>query len=280
MRVLMGLLSAFLIICAMTMPARAQDAERFAYRPVLLRMPGYVIANYDAQDFSAVDLQTDPRTHVEGRYWKIRYALVSGAKKADPREISHNHVDLFVKRGGKTLVDGVGAGGGTAVAYMPLLVKKAWIEISVNNRGDAYTLTIVEEAAKVQQQVQFTEMELARAFIIALAAAPYDVTFDPGTATIKPESAQALAPVGDLLRNQHSLKLEIQGHSDTVETAADNLKLSQNRAAAVEAYLVQTFGVAADRLTAAGFGGTRPIACNEGCEGGQAKNRLVELVKK
>lgn len=279
MRVLMRLVPALLVMCAMTMPASAQDAERFAYRPMLLRMPGYVIANYDMQDFSAVDLQTDPRTHVEGRYWKIQYAFVSGAKKADPIEISHNHVDLFVKRGGKTLVDGVGPGGGTAVAYMPLLGKKVWIEISVNNDSDAYTLTIVEEAAK-EQQVQFTEMELARAFIIALAAAPYDVAFDPGMVTIKPESAQALAPVGDLLRNQPSLKLEIQGHSDTIETAADNIRLSQDRAAAVKAYLVQTFGVAADRLTAVGFGGTRPIACNEGCEGGQAKNRRVELVKK
>lgn len=279
MRVLMRLVPALLVMCAMTMPASAQDAERFAYRPVLLRMPGYVIANYDAQDFSAVDLQTDPRTHVEGRYWKIQYAFVSGAKKADPTQISHNHVDLFVKRGGKTLVDGVGPGGGTAVAYMPLPGKKVWIEISANNDGNAYTLTIVEEATK-EQRVQFTEMELAEAFRHAVSAAPYDITFNPDMATIKPESAQALAPVGDLLRNQPSLKLEIQGHSDTVETAADNLRLSQDRAAAVKAYLVQTFGVAADRLTTVGFGGTRPVACNEGCEGGQAKNRRVELVKK
>lgn len=279
MCVVMRLVPAVLAMCATTMPATAQDAKRFSYRPMLLRMPGYVIAHYDSHDFSAVDLQTDPTTHVEGWYWKIRYGLVRGAKKADPVEICRNHVDQFVTRGGNKLVDRVGPAGGSAVAYMPWLDSKVWIEISINKGGDAYTLTIVEEATK-NQLVVLSDKELTEAFNHAVSTAPYDVTFGAGMSTIRPESAQALAPVGDLLRNQPSLKLEIQGHSDTIEAAPDNLQLSQDRAAAVKAYLVQTFGVAADRLTGVGFGGTRPIAFNEGFEGGQARNRRVQLVKK
>ena len=80
-------------------------------------------------------------------------------------------------------------------------------------------------------------------------------------------------------RSDAALKLEIQGHTDNVGGAAANLKLSQDRAAAVKAYLVQTHGVAADRLTTAGLGDTKPIADN-GSEDGRAKNRRVELVKK
>ena len=75
------------------------------------------------------------------------------------------------------------------------------------------------------------------------------------------------------------LKLEIQGHTDNVGAAAANLKLSQDRAAAVKAYLVQTFGVAADRLTTAGLGDTKPIADNA-TDAGRAQNRRVELVEK
>ena len=61
--------------------------------------------------------------------------------------------------------------------------------------------------------------------------------------------------------------------------AAANLKLSQDRAAAVKDYLVKTFGVAADRLTTSGFGDSKPVAPNTD-DAGRAQNRRVELVKK
>ena len=85
--------------------------------------------------------------------------------------------------------------------------------------------------------------------------------------------------IGELLKSDASLKLEIQGHTDNVGAAAANLKLSQDRAAAVKAYVVQTFGVGAARLTTAGLGDTKPIADNT-TDDGRAQNRRVELVRK
>jgi len=82
-----------------------------------------------------------------------------------------------------------------------------------------------------------------------------------------------------LLKQDQSLKLEVQGHTDNVGAAAANLKLSQDRAAAVKDYLVTTGGIAAARLTTAGFGDTKPVAPNTTDEG-RAQNRRVELVKK
>lgn len=70
-----------------------------------------------------------------------------------------------------------------------------------------------------------------------------------------------------------------QGHTDNAGAAAANLKVSQDRAAAVKTYLVQTHGIVADRLTTSGLGDTKPIAENTSDEG-RAKNRRVELVKK
>ena len=111
------------------------------------------------------------------------------------------------------------------------------------------------------------------------AAAIHGILFDTGKATIKAVSKTALAPIGELLKNDATLKLEIQGHTDNVGAAAANLKLSQERAAAVKAYVVSTFTIASDRLTTAGFGDTKPVGDNK-TDGGRAANRRVELVKK
>ena len=107
----------------------------------------------------------------------------------------------------------------------------------------------------------------------------HGILFDTGKATIKPESKAAVAPIGELLKNDAALKLEILGHTDNVGAAAANLKLSQDRAAAVKAYVVATFSVPQDRLTTAGFGDTKPVGDNK-TEAGRAQNRRVELVKK
>ncbi|MEO7135452.1 MAG: OmpA family protein, partial [Vicinamibacterales bacterium] len=85
--------------------------------------------------------------------------------------------------------------------------------------------------------------------------------------------------IGELLKGDAALKVEIQGHTDNVGAAAANLKLSQDRAAAVKAALVQSHGIAATRVTTVGLGDTKPVADNATDEG-RTQNRRVELVKK
>src|SRR6185436_440444 len=125
----------------------------------------------------------------------------------------------------------------TAVAQMPVSGKNIYLEISVSDGGEVYDLTIVEEAG-MEQKVEFTAMELAKALNEKGSVALHNILFDTGKATLKPESASALAPIGELMKSDTVLKLEIQGHTDNVGQAAANLKLSQDRAAAVKTYLV------------------------------------------
>ncbi|HEY7171528.1 MAG TPA: OmpA family protein [Vicinamibacterales bacterium] len=183
-----------------------------------------------------------------------------------------------MKRGGKRLSEQLDASGGTTVAQLPVGGRNIWIQLSIADRGDYYELSIVEEAA-MEQKVEFTAAELARLLNDNGSVALHNIMFDTGKATLKAESAAVLAPVGELLKAQPQFKLEIQGHTDNIGIAAQNLKLSQDRAAAVKGYLVQAFGVATDRVTASGFGDTRPIADNK-TDQGRAQNRRVELVKK
>jgi outer membrane protein OmpA-like peptidoglycan-associated protein len=72
------------------------------------------------------------------------------------------------------------------------------------------------------------------------------------------------------------LRLEIEGHTDSVGSDAANQSLSERRAETVRAYLVQQ-GVPTGSVTAAGFGKSRPVASNDTAEG-RHLNRRVELV--
>ena len=106
----------------------------------------------------------------------------------------------------------------------------------------------------------------------------YAITFDPGKATIKPESMTEIARIQKLMQDNPTLKFEVQGHCDNTGSAAVNDKLSQQRAEAIKAKL-EEMGIASSRLTAVGKGSREPLADNSSDEG-RAKNRRVEFVKK
>jgi outer membrane protein OmpA-like peptidoglycan-associated protein len=104
------------------------------------------------------------------------------------------------------------------------------------------------------------------------------IYFATNSDVIRPESTATLKAIGELLREHMYLRLSIEGHTDDVGDDAYNLQLSERRAAAVKAYLVQSWGVTGSRLEVAGLGETRPVADNATAEGKQ-QNRRVDLVK-
>lgn len=109
-------------------------------------------------------------------------------------------------------------------------------------------------------------------------AALNGIYFDFGKASLLPQSAPALASVAQLMKNNPTWTLRIEGHTDSVGGAAFNLDLSQRRAAAVRDALAKQFALAGNRLVASGFGLTRPVAANTTLEG-RAANRRVELAR-
>src|SRR5262249_43780361 len=102
------------------------------------------------------------------------------------------------------------------------------------------------------------------------------IHFREGDAAVLPEAMPIVEQVAQVMINNPSLRLvEIQGHSDNLGSAAENMRVSLARARAVMAALVK-LGVPASRLRARGFGATLPIAQNVTDEA-RAKNRRVEF---
>jgi OmpA-OmpF porin, OOP family len=126
-------------------------------------------------------------------------------------------------------------------------------------------------------RVAATDRTLYDELVAEGRVATQGILFDTGSARIRPESTPTLKEIADALRRDGALRLRIEGHTDNVGQASANLSLSEQRAQAVVAHLVEREGVAAARLEAAGLGDTRPAADNASPEGRQ-QNRHVELV--
>jgi len=103
------------------------------------------------------------------------------------------------------------------------------------------------------------------------------INFDFDKADIKPESQPIIEQIVKLLKNNPSVNLTVEGHTDNIGTPVYNKQLSEARAKSVVGALTVQ-GIEAQRLKAAGYGRDKPIADNS-TDDGRAKNRRVELVK-
>jgi len=104
-----------------------------------------------------------------------------------------------------------------------------------------------------------------------------NVQFDTNKAIVKDKYYDDIKRVADFMKEFPDTTAEIGGHTDNIASAAYNQKLSEKRANSVRQYIIDKFGIDGSRLTAAGYGLTKPIASNDTDEGRQ-KNRRVEAV--
>jgi OOP family OmpA-OmpF porin len=103
-----------------------------------------------------------------------------------------------------------------------------------------------------------------------------DILFEAGQAVLLSSSYETLDVVGTILRRYPQFTVRVEGHTDDVGDDATNVVLSQARAEAVRAYLMQNFTIPPEKIAAAGYGESLPIADN-GTEEGRARNRRVEF---
>ncbi|OOQ61705.1 OmpA family protein [Mucilaginibacter pedocola] len=142
--------------------------------------------------------------------------------------------------------------GGNASDNMPMLVKN---------------FRIAEGGGMNMLGKKFTDTKIVT----------HGINFDYNKATIKPEGMGTLNMIAKLMTENPEVKFEVGGHTDGDGDATYNLSLSQQRAEAVRKQLI-ALGIADSRLTAKGYGKTKPISDNATLAG-KANNRRVEFVK-
>ena len=129
-------------------------------------------------------------------------------------------------------------------------------------------------AQKTQEETrQITSQECETRFsVISTTGAIY---FKTGSAELDSASDALLDSVADIANRCPSVKVAVSGHTDSTGSASANQALSEARAKSVVTYLV-AHGVAQSRITATGYGGTKPVASNA-TEEGRARNRRIEF---
>ena len=106
------------------------------------------------------------------------------------------------------------------------------------------------------------------------------MTFETGKSTLKPESAEQLKNIAEILKAFPSVNIKLGGYTDNTGDANANLKLSGDRASTVKAELVK-LGITDARLESEGYGQENPVATNDTEEGRAANRRIsVRVTKK
>lgn len=267
-------LGATLFALASLAGAEQKDSVGCKDHPLFTRMPTYWIRSCAGKEFDrrAFTVGQGKTTEVEGRLWTLSYyPQATATSKPSDVQILRNYENAVAQLGG-TLV---WQQKGKDTFKLTADGRETWVEVSAEFTGK-YGLAILQKGEMKQDVVAD-----ARALAGGLAAAGHialgGVYFDSGKAVVKPDSAPALAEVAKLLAADPALAVYVVGHTDNQGTAAGNLALSRDRAAAVVAALVRDHGVAAGRLEAFGCGLYAPVATNAN-DAGRALNRRVELV--
>ena len=190
---------------------------------------------------------------------------------------------------GNAAASGIGEGMGTFLGYLGRVRSNPGLQLrgtelaltgSVDSDQEKAALDAEAEGAvpvgytyRSGLIVEAPSEEVAAAEAAIEQALIEPVQFTTGTNNMVGTSTTILDNVANVLNEYESLNVRVEGHTDSQGSAELNQQLSQQRADAVMAYLVEK-GIAAERLSAVGYGQNRPVASNE-TEAGRAQNRRV-----
>jgi outer membrane protein OmpA-like peptidoglycan-associated protein len=133
-----------------------------------------------------------------------------------------------------------------------------------------------KEALRARLLQQFNQILETRDTVRGLVVNISDVLFDTGRYTLRSAAREKLARLSGIVLAYPGLRLEVEGHTDSVGSDSYNQRLSEQRAEEVRAYLIKS-GIQPTNVTSKGFGESMPVADNNNAAGRQ-QNRRVEMV--
>lgn len=187
--------------------------------------------------------------------------------------------DLSPRQQGTAVGAGVGAGSGAAIgaivgggAGTGALIGGALGAVA----GNIWSKRMEDRRNTLERATRGTSIGVERTADNRLKVnIPDDVSFDVGSANLKPQMRTVLDPLASSLQGDPTTTLTVIGFTDSTGTAAINNPLSIDRAQSVRGYLVE-HGVSSNRIDAVGRGDSQPVATNA-TAAGRAQNRRVEI---
>ena len=156
-------------------------------------------------------------------------------------------------------------------------------KLAVTERREATVAARLREREQMEQRFRETQALFSPEEGEVLASGDqlivrlHGFTFPSGSADIRPEDYSLLTKVQRVLREYPDAPVMIEGHTDSQGNDDLNQSLSQRRAIAVREYLLANMAISADRITAVGYGESRPVASNQTADG-RARNRRIDIV--
>jgi OOP family OmpA-OmpF porin len=207
-----------------------------------------------------------------------KYLLSIGAKLLGKLKVNNAQKEFLNKENDMTIYNHiVGDPYNEPVRFYALNHKNGKIMFQVFSNSASGEAAVVELAA-FQQTIKAPTAAQMKDDIDANGKAILNINFDTDKANLQPDGQKIVDEILTLMKSNDNLKIAIEGHTDNAGGAEHNKSLSANRANTILKSLIAR-GIAADRLTAAGFGAERPLVANDS-ELNMAKNRRVELVKR
>ncbi len=269
--------------------------------PYIALPSGYVTGSApDMADFDQVPFWTGDRLEpVEGRVWSAHISAAEGKTFSD-LELQRNIESVVSALGGKKIFDGKlpeevgqkikewprdialkynsGLGDVWNNPAQVFVVHRAdrdiWIHLCSYQFGGGL---LIAETKPLEVTARLLPASELKSQIDKTGKVTLHVNFDSDKTEILPDSLPQIAQVVQLLKQDASLKLAVNGYTDSTGDPARNKTLSDGRAKAVVA-AITAGGIDTARLSSAGFGSADPVADNA-TEDGKSQNRRVELVR-
>ncbi len=250
----------------------AQDVEGCTDHPLFTRMKGFSITEC-SKNFNKLDTYNAAGEDIsfEGYLTYIDYTFNTETGQMPSNfQIIKNYQDAIISKGGKKIY--------TDDKYGCFELKSNGKECKIMLRdfynGTNFKLYVLEMEAMNQEITANTILDaLNKDGYIALS-----ILFETAKYKIQKESLPIVQQIFELMKNNLTLKISIEGHTDNVGDAVSNKTLSNNRAKAIFDALVSN-GIDKTRMSFVGWGQEKPIADNR-TDDGKTKNRRVEIVKK
>ena len=192
---------------------------------------------------------------------KIKMKITDSAKNPIP-----SIIEVIKRRNGKIIYHKKIRPNSNGELTIP---KGKKVELIITSK-DYIPKKVTVKDSENKKDITLYKIEIDKNYVID------NINFELNKAYLKKNSLNILNSIIDLMKRKKSLKLKVSGHTDSVGNSKYNQQLSEKRADSVIEYMVKN-GISPARLTATGYGETKPIATNK-TKNGRAKNRRTEFI--